>query len=154
VTRISTSSDGVRPEHGPTTRRPARRRRRGATVVEFALVAPIVLLCVFSAVVFYGMLTTQNTLTAAAREGGRTASLPHVISQTAVIEAVEDRLRRGGADPVWATIEVSPADLGSLTTGDEVRISVSMPLSRSTWLPLAGVPSAAALASEITYIRE
>lgn len=129
-------------------------RHRGATAVEFALVAPVVILVVFGAVVLAGLFMTQNTLTAAAREGGRVASLPSVTSQATIVAAVHERLQEGGVNPEWVTIDVSPTGLGSLTTGDEVSVSVSMLFSSSTWPQLIGIPSNTVLAAETTYIRE
>ena len=140
--------------NGGTPRRKGFLRRRGATVLEFALVAPVVLFFFFAAVMFDGMLMSQNMLTAAAREGGRLASLPSANSQEAVIAAVQESLRQGGADPDCATIDVDPTDLGSLSTGDEVTISVSLPLGKSTWFPLAGLVPDKSLSTEITFIRE
>ena len=55
---------------------PCRRSRHGATCVEFAFVAPIVIMMVFGLVHFAALLMSQNVLTAAAREGGRMASMP------------------------------------------------------------------------------
>jgi hypothetical protein len=109
---------------------------------------------ILGAVMFYGMLMTQHALTAAAREGCRLASLAHVTSEDTVIDVVRDRLQRGGADPAWANVDVNPAALGGLETGDEVSVSVSMPLSKSTWIQLVHIPSNSELTAEITYIRE
>jgi Flp pilus assembly protein TadG len=139
---------------GEIPRRKSFLRRDGATLVEFALVASVVFLFVLAGIMFYGVLMTQNTLTAAAREGCRLASLPDVTSTATVIDAVEDRIERGGADPAWATIAVSPADMSNLDTGDEVSVSVSMPLSRSTWIQVGAILPDGNLDAEITYIRE
>ena len=130
------------------------RRRKGATVVEFAMVAPVVFLFVLGAVMFDGVLMTQNTLTAAAREGGRVASLPHVASGETVVNAVEERLRQGGADPELATIVVDPPALGGLISGSEVTVTVSMPLSQSTWLPFGNFLTDGDLVAQMTHLRE
>jgi Flp pilus assembly protein TadG len=67
-------------------RRPlrGRRRDRGATAVEFALLLPLLLLIVFGIIDFGRALNAQITLTQAAREGARLAALgaPNVVSRT------------------------------------------------------------------------
>ena len=109
---------------------------------------------IFVAVMLYAALMTQNKLTAAAREGGRMASLPSVTSQDTAIDAVKERLQRAGLDPDSATVTVNPSDLGNVVKGDEISVTVSVPLSESTWLQYGGFLSGAVLAAEITYIRE
>ena len=63
------------------------------------MVAPVVILMLFALLQFVGLLLRQNVLTAAARDGARTASLPTVSATSDVIAAVEDRLSRGGINP-------------------------------------------------------
>jgi Flp pilus assembly protein TadG len=57
---------------------------RGATVVEFALLLPVLLLLVFGIIDFGRALNAQVTITQAAREGARLDALnqPNVISRT------------------------------------------------------------------------
>ena len=145
--RIPSRSDRM-PVRGSFT------QRKGATVVEFAVVAPIVFLMFFSAIMFFGMITTQNTLTSAAREGGRLAALRSVTSQDVVIDKVKDFLQGTGVNPEWVTVNVDPADMSSLDAGDEVSISVSLPMNKSTWLQYAEFQSGTNLTAEITYLRE
>lgn len=52
---------------------PRRAQRRGAAVVEMAVVAPLLLTLVFGIIEFSWMMSVQQTLTNAAREGCRTA---------------------------------------------------------------------------------
>jgi Flp pilus assembly protein TadG len=58
-------------------RRPARKdtRERGAAAVEFALLLPLLLLIIFGTIDFGRALNAQITLTQAAREGARLASI-------------------------------------------------------------------------------
>ncbi len=135
-------------------RREAFLRRKGTSTVEFALVAPVVFMIVFSSIMFFGVLMTQNTLAAAARTGGRVASPTSVNSSVTVIDAVQQRLQQGGVDVESVTVNVSPTDFTNLNTGDEVSITVSMPLSKSTWLQFGDFLPDNDLAAEMTFIRE
>ena len=51
--------------------RQGRGRRKGAAVVEFAIVAPVLFLLVFGMIEYGRMLMVQQTLTNASREGAR-----------------------------------------------------------------------------------
>lgn len=97
---------------------------------------------------------TQNALTAAAREGGRVATLSRVTSKDTVTDAVKERLRQGRIDPDLVTIEVTPEDLSSLETGDKVSIAVSIPINKSTWLQWGGILADKDLGTVITYFHE
>src|SRR6266550_9643907 len=59
-------------------------RDRGSVAVEFALLLPVLLLLIFGIIDFGRALNAQITLTQAAREGARLASLnqPNVVSRT------------------------------------------------------------------------
>ena len=127
--------------------------RKGAAAVEFAIVAPIVFLIVLTLIQFAGLLMKQNVLTAAAREGARTASLQSTDSVSSVVSEVHERLSDGGIDPNIVTVNVSPAEFTSLRSGDEVNVSVSGPMGQMAWLDLF-VPSDAHLSAEIAYERE
>lgn len=131
-----------------------RASRKGATAVEFAVVVPIVILLILCAVMFSGVLMTQNTLTAAARAGGRVACLSSVTSDNAVVAAVKDRLQQGGVDPDQATIDVTPSDLSSVNAGDEISVTVSIPMNQTTWWQWGDIPESKNLVSEISFIRE
>lgn len=58
-----------------------RPRDRGAAAVEFALLAPVLLLIVFGIIDFGRALNAQITLTQAAREGARLAALGDTAAQ-------------------------------------------------------------------------
>ena len=92
--------------------------------MEFAFIAPVVLLFLFTAVTLFGAFMTQNTLIAAARHGCRVASLENVTSADTVEDAVEDRLSRAGVNPGLADIDLSPSDMSSLSTGDSITVTV------------------------------
>ena len=110
----------------------SRVRREGAATLEFAIVAPIVFLLILALLQFGSLLMRQNVLTAAAREGARTASLPDTVSTGDVVAIVNDRLQRGGINPAVVDVDVTPTALGSLNTGDSVSVSVTSPMARTS----------------------
>lgn len=68
----------------------ARGSQRSQTLVEFALVAPIFLLVLFSAIDVSRLLYTYTAISSAARDGARTASLSgSLFSDCQIIQEVE-----------------------------------------------------------------
>jgi len=78
------------------------RNRRGQSVVEFALVLPLLLLLVFGATEFSRAWLTMNVLTAASREGCRLAAVtePQVDAVIARVEEVCDAGRVTPSDVI------------------------------------------------------
>ena len=128
-------------------------KRRGVSAVEFAIVAPIFFFLVLVLIQFAGLCMSKNVLTAAAREGGRMASMPNTLSTSAVIATARECASRGGIDPELVTVDVSPTALDELDTGAEVRIVVSAPISELTWLWKISPPPGN-MVTEMTYYRE
>lgn len=86
------------------------RNQRGQSVVEFALVLPLLLLIVFGVTEFGRAWMTLNVLTAAAREGARTAvvTAPDVV---AVNARITELCAAGRVTPTNVTITgPDPAD--------------------------------------------
>ncbi len=106
--------------------RRAGRRRRGAAIVEFAVVLPLLLVLLFGIIDFGWIFMVRQTLTNAAREGCRVAVL-----QTATSEQVANRVRSvmeptGYAEGTDWTLTTSAIDA-------EVQwVQVSMPVDRCT----------------------
>lgn len=85
-------------------------RDRGSVAVEFALLLPVLLLIIFGVIDFGRAISDQITLTQAAREGARLASLGYSDS------AVQSRAQSAatGLSPVTVTVSSScPAGAGN-----------------------------------------
>lgn len=102
-------------------RGPARLRARGAAVVEFAVVLPLLLLILFGIIEYGWIFMVRQTLTSAAREGCRVAVL-----QTATPDLVSARVSdvmdpTGYPEGVW---QFTTSDID-----DEIQwVTVSIPL--------------------------
>ena len=130
-----------------------RARQKGVATIEFAFVAPIVFLIVLALFQFVSLLMSQNVLSAAAREGGRFASLPQTTSEDAVVVEVEERLRRGGINPNLVDVDVNPQALGNLNTGDAVSVLVTCQMYKLVWIgPF--LPSNLSLSAQFACERE
>lgn len=106
--------------------------RRGAAVVEFAIVASLLFLLILGIIEFGRLLMVQQILTNASREGARRA----VLEQATVtdVETLVDNYLASSSVP-GATVTVSPSSLSTLGFGDPVTVSVSVPYNQVSWLP-------------------
>ncbi len=100
--------------------------RRGAAVVETAVVAPILVLGMLGMMEVGWAFMVRQTVTLASREGARAGSLPGS-TETDVQAAVTGAMNAAGLSGyTWDTNlgELGPTDL-------EVSVSVSIPLDRA-----------------------
>ncbi len=131
--------------------RNCRRTRRGAAVVEFAIVAPIFFLLVFGMVEFGRMVMVQQILTNASREGARKAVIDG-ISDSDVQASVEEYLENAsvsGATITVTTTEPTPPDTAEART-----VRVTIPFSQVSWMPSPMYLGGKTLSAATTMRRE
>ncbi len=133
--------------------RGARHARRGAAMVELALILPIFLTLTVGAIEFGRAFMVQQVLTYAAREGARYGVLP-AVSNGQVQARVAQALEMGGIDPSLAEITVSPENLDTATTGTQVHVGIRVHYLDVTWLPAPWFLGQARLSSETIMRHE
>jgi len=89
----------------------------------------------------------------AAREGGRVASFPSAVSSSAVKSRIDNYLEGSGISPDSANVTITPTDLSSLETGDNILIVVTLPVQEALWLQAFPSPNIN-LSARISYERE
>jgi Flp pilus assembly protein TadG len=116
----------------------AQRSRLGATAVEFAFVAPVVLALIFGIFELTRVVMVKQAITNAAREGCRTASL----ATTLDTDRAEDNIRlrldgvvygNEGEDTV--VIEFDPEDLANISSQTPITTSVEVGYTEISLLP-------------------
>jgi len=135
------------------------RRQRGAATVEFAVLAPVLLLAVFGLIEFGRMIMVKQAVTNAAREGCREAALATTLSTSDVDTVVRNHLKAVVPDySNTSTLRVTcdPNSLSGITSGTPITVDVAVDFSDVTWLPggfmnLAGNP---VISVEATKKRE
>lgn len=125
--------------------RRGRRRRLGATITEFAIIAPIFFLLVFSSFEFGRAIMVQQILTNAAREGARQAIVENAVSAD-VVTSVTSYLN--GTTVAGVTVTVDPVSLQTVGFGDEVTVTVTVPYDQVSWLPVSSFMSGRTLTGE------
>ncbi|MCH8311023.1 MAG: pilus assembly protein, partial [Chloroflexi bacterium] len=132
---MSGSYGKMRVSRSPSRRRDVA-RRRGATAVEFAMVAPILFVFIFALIEFGRIVMVQHTVVNAAREGCRIASLPTTTSVSTVDTAVRNYLQSTittAADPNVVTVNVT--SLSGITSGTPITVETQVSFSDVSWIP-------------------
>lgn len=104
--------------------------RRGATLVEFALVIPIVFLLFFAAVEFSRVAMIRHTVDNAVYEAARVAIVP---GSTALDAQNEARRVLSSVDVNLPSIVVTPSRIERTTP--EVSVRVTVPLNANSFVP-------------------
>jgi len=110
----------------PQCSRTRRSSRRGATVVEFALVAPIFFLFLLTSFEFGWLNVMRHTADNAAYEAARNAMVPGATAAEAVAKANSILKIVGARD---AKVTVTPSVL--TTSTKEVTVAVDLPMNRN-----------------------
>jgi len=111
-------------------------RRRGATLVEFALVVPIFVTLVFGIIDIGRGFMVQSLLNNAARAGCRVGILPGKATsdiQAAVNGAVAGQGINGASTAVL--VNGSAVDASTAGSRDQITVTVSVPVGSISWLP-------------------
>lgn len=108
------------------------KKRRGAAAVEFALIAPLMIMFTFGMIEMGRLMMVKNAATQATREGARAASLPFA-TNAAVVERVQQELAMHSIpSPV---IETFPANVSEVQPGENVLVRVRIDPTSVSWVP-------------------
>ena len=113
-------------------KRQRKRNRQGAATVEFALIAPLMILFTFGTIEIGRLLMVKNAATQATREGARAATLPTATDENilARVQTELDLLSISGA-----TIETVPAAISSAAPGETILVRVRIDPDEVSWAP-------------------
>ncbi len=118
-----------------------RKERRGAAVVEFAIVAPVFFVFVLGIIEYGRMVMVYQMLTNSSRLGARMAVLEDTLEQD-VVNAVTDHLSNLGITGETVTVTAwdqgdppQEINLADAVNGDTVEVSVSISFDQVSWLP-------------------
>jgi hypothetical protein len=108
------------------------RRRRGVAAVEFAVIAPLMLMLTFGLIEIGRVMLVKQTATHATREGARISVRPNV-SNEEIYDRVVEELAIFGVDN--AIIETDPFDIDQAPPGSPVIVRVRINAAEVSWVP-------------------
>ena len=134
------------------SRKPASRTgaRRGAAVVEFAVVVPILIVLVFGMIEFGRLMMVEQILTNAARVGAREGSLPGT-GTSDVTTAVNNYMTNSGLSGQTTTVSPDPS---TANPGDAITVTVSIPFNNVSWLPVPMWLGGKTLSASVVMAKE
>ncbi len=137
----------------------AARTRRGASVVEFAVVAPVVFLFIFGIIEFGRLMMVQEAMTSAAREACREASLATTLNSADVDNAARNVMLSVMADAAntgKVRVTMTPASMANVSSGTPCNVYIEANFSDVSWLPgsLLNIAGARVISAEATFDRE
>lgn len=133
------------------SRRTKRRRRNAVAAVEFALIAPVMMIFTFGLVEIGRFMMVKSQAVQATREGARMAIRPNADSGE-VVTKVDQTLQLLAIN--GAGIELEPSDLAAAAPGSFVTVRVRINPSTVSWIPGFLDAAMSDIVSETTMRRE
>ena len=124
----------MKARYSPIRRLPS--RRAGASTVEMAMIAPILILLVFGVMQFAMGYMVHHLIQDAARQGCRVA-IGYGKSNTDVLSKINTLLAAENVTGATTTIQVNSAsaNVASAASGDEITVVITVPASTITFFP-------------------
>lgn len=109
-----------------------KQRRRGAAVVEFALIVPVMLTFTFGLIEMSRISMIKEAVVQASREGARVGVRP-----SATVADVQTRVNEELAimDITTANVVITPSYLDEASPGDDVTVRITIPISDISFVP-------------------
>ncbi|MBX3420811.1 MAG: pilus assembly protein [Pirellulaceae bacterium] len=135
----------------PRLSRRKTQRRRGAATVEFAVIAPLMMVLTMGMIEVGRMVMVKQIMVNASREGARLGALPGV-SNSEVVARVQQEL--AGSNVSGVQVNVNPIGLAVAAAGTPVTVSLSVPSSSVSWLATPMLQFSSNLQASTTMRRE
>jgi Flp pilus assembly protein TadG len=109
------------------------RNRPGQSLVEFVLIAPVLLLLIFGLVEFARGWNIRHVVTDAAREGARYMVVDNNMTEAQVLQIIGAALQASGLNPANATITLTACEGPTCSSpsvrevGEAARVTISYP---------------------------
>ena len=129
---IRVLSHSTQRNHRSQKRQKPGRMRLGAAMVEFAVVAPLMILFTLGMLEIGRMTMVKQLLVNVSREGAREGTLPNS-TNTSVKNSVDALLSQSGI--TGTTVSVSATSIPS-SSGVYVTVSISVPSENVSWLSM------------------
>jgi Flp pilus assembly protein TadG len=127
--------------------------RRGAALVESAIVMPLVILLVFG-VIEYGWMFLKSQEICNAARGGARAGIRFGANAGTVTSAVTTAMTNAGMSGSGYTVTLTPSDPTTLSPGQSLTVQVSVPYANIGAINIALIPTPTNLRASVVMARE
>lgn len=133
--------------------------RKGAAMIEFAVVLPILLIVVLGIIEFGRAIMVLDLVNNVARQGARAGSVPwrtNTDITAAVDTALSNSMLPSRSVGTVVTIKVNgnaSTNAGAAVSDDQIAVTVAVTVSSTTWLPGAGLIGPATLLKGTVVMR-
>lgn len=100
--------------------------RSGTTLVEAAIVFPLILLLTLGVIEYGWLFLKAQEITNATRHGARIAVRPDA-TPADVLAAIDSLMVAAGLDDTGYQVELTPLDISALVPGDTLNVRISVP---------------------------
>jgi len=125
-------------------------KRMGAALIEFAVVAPVMILFTMGLIDIGRMTMVKQLLVNASREGARQATLVDATSEEVIAEIVEQL----GNSGIKATVALNPSNLNNAPQGTQVTVTVSANADQVSWTGASMFMSGKTISAATSMRRE
>lgn len=134
-----------------------RRRRRGVAAVEFAFIAPVMLLLTVGMIEVTRVAQVKLVLADAVRHGCRVATEPRTDNDM-VAKCINGILTSNGINSADAKIDIKINNVvGTLQTakeGDRIQVTITLAVSKVSWIAPLIFPSDAQQVETLSMLRQ
>ena len=127
--------------------------RRGTTLVEAAIVVPLLLLLTFGLLEYGWLFIKSQQLGNAAREGARLAATPDATNAT-VNARISSLMSDAGMGGSGYTVTLTPSDVAAAATGESVKVSISVAYANVSVAGASMVPVPSTLGAAVSAMKE
>mgnify|MGYP002338717518 FL=1 len=129
------------------------RERAGIAAVEFALIAPLLVLLLVAVLEWGWLFYNLHEVTGAARRGARIGIRPYA-TNAECLGAIAGVMNAAGFGDTGYTVTFSPADVSSAYTGGPLQVEISVPYQQLALTGGAVVPVPDNLHASVTMAKE
>lgn len=126
-------------------------RYHGTTIVEAALVFPLLLILTMGAIEYGWIFLKSQQITNAARQAARVAIRPDATNQQ-VVDSIDDLMDKAGMASSGYATEIP--DVTSISTGGALTIKVTVPCVNVALINIPLLPTPTNLGSAVTMAKE
>jgi len=128
--------------------------RRGAALVEMAIVMLLLLMLTMGAIKYGWLFLKAQEITNATRQGARLAALPNV-STTDVETVIGNLMTTAGMGASGYSVTFTSGDLSSAgLDADTITVRITVPRANIDLIDIALLPAPANLGAEVTMAKE